>query len=107
MAATHRLGIGFVASLVLGMVLAMLVQSVLALAMAPILGSIESMVPSMLAGMAGSMVICPLHVLGIPAGLLLSAAVGGAVGLALAVHLAAYGRTCRSWAAGFSRHGEQ
>ena len=91
----HRPEADLLTGAVLGMLLAMAVQTVLALAVAPILGSIESMVPSMVAGMAGSMGVCGLHAAGhepSPAAVLLT---GAAVGAAFFLAFETYGWRCR------------
>lgn len=55
---------GMAVGVVVGMSLSMLAQTTLAFAVAPVLGSIESMVPSMVAAMAGSTAVCLLHLVG-------------------------------------------
>ena len=47
-----------IATLIVGMTAAMVIQMVLATLAAPLLGSIETMVPSMVVGMLGPMLIC-------------------------------------------------
>lgn len=60
----HQPQWGVAVGIVVGMSLAMLVQTTLALAAAPVLGSIETMVPTMVAAMAGSTAVCLLHLFG-------------------------------------------
>ena len=60
LAASHRLIGSFIAAAVMGMVAAMGLQMLIAAAAAPVLGSIESMVPSMIAGMLATGLVCAL-----------------------------------------------
>ncbi len=60
----HQPRWGVAVGMVVGMSLAMLVQTTLAFAAAPVLGSIETMVPTMVAAMAGSTAVCLLHLFG-------------------------------------------
>jgi hypothetical protein len=54
----------FIVAMTIGMIAAMIAQMVMAFSAAPLLGSIESMVPSMLVGMAAPMIVCAAHILG-------------------------------------------
>lgn len=91
----HMLGLHLVLTLAVGMIVAMTIQTMLSLAVAPILGSIESMVPSMVAGMIIPMFVCFFDLVGITmrgSGVLTLGIVGG---IASSVLLKGYGRRCK------------
>lgn len=92
----HNLTAHFWLAATAGMVAAMTIQCLMALAVSPLLGSIESMVPSMVVGMAAPMAVCTAHLAGHPR-LEASLLGGAAVGAAFHVYVLLHARKCRRY----------
>ena len=88
----HSLEWNCVGTLVLGMVTAMGVQMMLATIAAPVLGSIETMVPSMIVGMFGPMLICVMEAMRRGSTYGRAAGLGAAFGLLVFVTLSLWAR---------------
>jgi hypothetical protein len=86
--------VSFLAAVALGMVAGMASSMLAAMAVGRFLGSIEAMVPSMIASMVVPMVLCPLVLVGPMLSASWSAAIGGAVSLALFAGIHRYQRHC-------------
>ena len=91
----HQPEWGMAVGVVVGMSLAMLAQTTLAFAVAPVLGSIDSMVPSMVAAMAGSTAVCVLHVVGWEPTSTVALKVGAGFGVVVFGFVKAYGWSYR------------
>ena len=94
MAVVHDHVPSILAALALGMIAGMGTSMLAAMAVGRFLGSIEAMVPSMIASMVVPMVLCPLVLVGPMLSASWSAAIGGAVSLALFAGMQRYQRHC-------------
>ena len=94
MALVHDHVPSVLAAIALGMIAGMATSMCAAMAAGRFLGSIEAMVPSMIASMVVPMVLCPLALVGPMLSASWSAAVGGAVSMALFAGMHRYQRHC-------------
>lgn len=86
----------FIAAMAIGMIAAMLAQMVMAFSASSLLGSIESMVPSMLVGMAAPMIVCAAHIGGWEWSFIGACLAGSAIGAAIFAVITIYGIRCHA-----------